>query len=162
MERAEGGCLCGAVRYAVEKRPARVTMCHCRFCQRSTGAAYMVQPAVARDDIVVTRGGPKVYTHVSTGSGKEIHIHFCETCGTKLFQTFERFAGAAGIYAGTLDDPNWIAIRPETDKHIFLEAGRAETLVPAHLPLFEGHAMENDGTLNVARVLQASSRIDEM
>jgi len=35
----EGGCLCGTHRYRVKGDPMRVLVCHCRFCQRRTGAA---------------------------------------------------------------------------------------------------------------------------
>lgn len=152
---AQGGCLCGEIRYEVSSQPTRVTMCHCRFCQRSTGAAYMVQPAFVSSNFALLKGRPKTYTHVSEGSGKEISINFCATCGTKLFQTFERFEGAVGVYRGTLDDPNWIEITPEKSKHIFLNVAQKETLVPANIALFRAHVLENDGTPNDPIVLEA-------
>ena len=34
----EGGCLCGAVRYRISAAPSHTDYCHCRMCQRSTGA----------------------------------------------------------------------------------------------------------------------------
>ena len=52
----EGGCICGAVRYETEGDPLRVTICHCRWCQRATGAAYMVEPIFRREDLRVTKG----------------------------------------------------------------------------------------------------------
>ena len=40
----QGGCLCGTVRYRTVGRPERTTICHCTFCQRLTGSAFLVEP----------------------------------------------------------------------------------------------------------------------
>ena len=108
--RHEGGCLCGRVRYATCAMPGRVTVCHCRFCQKATGSAYMVEPIFNAADLIVLDGQPKVFTQPSQGSGKKVHIHFCAMCGTKLWLRFERFPDAVGIYAGTFDDPAWFPL----------------------------------------------------
>lgn len=158
----EGGCLCGAIRYQLAQQPARVTLCHCLFCQRSTGAAYMVQPACDGADFTVTQGQTKTYRHISAGSGKAIKIHFCDTCGTKIYQTFERFPGAVGLYSGTLDDPNWLQVTPEASKHIFLNTARADTQLPAETPLFKEHAMEEDGTAITPVVLNKPKFVGEI
>lgn len=142
---AGGGCLCGAVRYAVRRQPLRVTFCHCRFCQRATGAAYMVQPIFEAADFTLTQGDPRIWEQASAGSGKAVMVHFCATCGTKLFLTFERFMGMVGVYGGTFDDPNWFDIHPDTAKHIFLDSARRGTVVPAGIKCFHAHAMTNDG-----------------
>ena len=34
----EGACTCGAVRYVMTTTPLFVHCCHCRWCQRETGA----------------------------------------------------------------------------------------------------------------------------
>jgi hypothetical protein len=141
-----GGCLCGAVRYETVAEPLRVTICHCRFGQRATGSAYMVEPIFRRADLRVSRGAPAIYTQRSAGSGKMVHVHFCAACGTKLFLTFERFAESCGVYAGTFDDPDWFEIGPENAKHIFIGVARPETILPPGLPAFAAHAMLNDGT----------------
>ena len=60
MTDESGRCLCGAVAYRVGDDPLRVTMCHCRFCQRATGGAYMVEPVFARSDFAITQGAPDV------------------------------------------------------------------------------------------------------
>ncbi|MFC7735439.1 GFA family protein [Roseomonas sp. GCM10028921] len=141
-----GGCLCGALRYEALAEPLRVTTCHCRFCQRATGTAYMVEPIFRRENIRVTAGSPAVYEHRSAGSGKIVHIHFCAACGTKIFMTFERFPTSCGVYAGTSDDPGRFAITPENAKHIFIGAARHDTLLPAGIPAYDEHAITNDGT----------------
>jgi hypothetical protein len=146
MTTHEGGCLCGAVRYETLTDPVRVTICHCRFCQRATGSAYLVEPIFRLEDLRVTKGSPTVFDIRSAGSGKMVHIHFCQTCGTKLYLTFERFAGFCGVYAGTFDDPDWFATGADLTRHIYLDAARHDTIVPAGIQIFRQHALANDGT----------------
>ncbi|WP_460452351.1 GFA family protein [Alsobacter sp. SYSU BS001988] len=145
MTAQNGGCLCGGLRYRTISHPLRVTICHCRFCQRATGSAYMVEPIFRLQDLTVNGGEPAVFKTTSQGSGKWVKVHFCPTCGTKLFLSFERFPDVYGVYAGTFDDPNWFAIGPENSKHIFISAARHETLIPPGISTFEQHAIDNEG-----------------
>jgi hypothetical protein len=141
----EGGCICGALRYETATDPIHVTVCHCKFCQRATGSAYMVEPIFRLENLRVTRGRPTVYNLRSEGSGKMVSVHFCPTCGTKLYLTFERFTGACGIYAGTFDDPNWFVVGPENARHIFIDVARNDTILPPGIAAFRNHALQNDG-----------------
>lgn len=142
----QGGCLCGAVRYELKAPPLRVTICHCKFCQRATGSAYLVEPVFRLEDLRIAAGAPTIYDHRSEGSGKMVSIHFCATCGTKLYLSFERFPDVCGVYAGTFDDPNWFEIGPDNAKHIFLEVARHDTVIPPGINTFKQHASRNDGT----------------
>lgn len=146
MAEHEGGCLCGAVRYRVAAEPVRVTFCHCRFCQRGSGAAYAVEPIFKRSDFSVVQGTAATYRHRSEGSGKVLTVSFCGTCGTKMFLDFERFPDLCGVYAGTFDDPNWFSRSPEVARHIFLDSAQEGTVIPAGMPTYRQHAIRNDGT----------------
>ena len=146
MDRHDGGCLCGRVRYETLGPPARVTICHCRFCQRATGGAAMINANFELSALTVTRGAPRVFDHRSEGSGKLVHIHFCPDCGTKLFMTFERAPGWAGVYSGSFDDPAWITLDPATAKQIFLDSGRPDAAILPGIKAFGQHATTNDGT----------------
>ena len=146
MSGADGGCLCGGIRYKVQSPPTRVTICHCKFCQRATGSAYLVEPIFDEADFAVIVGKAKIYEHRSEGSGKQVYIHFCDICGTKLFLTFERFTEGVGVYGGTFDDPNWFERTPENSKQIFLSAAQRGTVIPPGVNTFEEHAIANDGT----------------
>lgn len=149
MTHQEGGCLCGTVRYAVTEKPSAVTLCHCRFCQRATGGTHMVEPIIDKAHFAISQGQPKVYTTRSEGSGMEVHVHFCATCGTKTHLSFERFPDIVGIYAGTFDDPNWFDVDPATSKQIFLGAAQQNDVILPGLPCFEEHGYTLDGTPNV-------------
>lgn len=142
---ATGGCLCGSVRYAVSSLPIRTTICHCRFCQRATGAAYHIAPVFLREHFAVTEGKPRQYRHDSEGSGMFIDVHFCTNCGTKIFLELERFPETLGVYGGTFDDPNCWHDTSKVTRQIFLESGRHSTIVMPGVESFLGHAINADG-----------------
>ena len=141
-----GRCLCGNVEYNTGGEPLWVTICYCRFCQRATGSDKMIEPIFEREPFRFTHRNPSIYTLPSDGSGKDINVHFCSECGTKLALTFERWPDRLGIYVGTLDRPTSISVTPENSKHIFLSEARPGTIVPPGFPFYERHAAENDGT----------------
>jgi len=141
-----GHCLCRNVAYTTGSEPLWVTICYCRFCQRATGSDRMIEPIFERRHFVFTEGKASVYTLSSEGSGKDVDIHFCSRCGTKLALTFERWPDRLGIYIGTLDDPISILSSPKNSKHIFVSEARPGTILPAGFKVFNRHATENDGT----------------
>jgi hypothetical protein len=153
MARHEGGCLCGAVRFAAGADPMRVTVCHCHFCQRNTGTAYLVEPVFAKTDFQIMSGVPKTYDVISEGSGKRVTIHFCGTCGARVMLTFERFPDAVGTFAGSFDDPGKLGLTSDIARHVFTGSAQDGTVLPAGVPLFHEHAFRLDGSLNEPRFL---------
>ena len=53
----------------------------------------MVMPIFRETDIADTGAKPAIYEHRSSGTGTMIYVNFCPACGTKLYQTIERFKG---------------------------------------------------------------------
>lgn len=104
-----GGCLCGAVRYEVTADPVYTGHCHCRSCQRASGAGHTTYVGVPRAAMTV-RGQPRAYTLIG-GSGLPAQRHFCPSCGSQLFGTCQLDPAMATLYAGSLDDPSMI--RPD-------------------------------------------------
>lgn len=162
MARITGQCLCGKTGYLMASEPARTTVCYCKFCQRATGSAQMILPVFPEADLAVVSGTPEVYTHVSKGSGKEMHIHFCEDCGTKLYVTFERWPGFVGLYSGTLDDPSVVRLDPASAKQIFVSSARPGTVLLAHIPAFWDHATTLDGHPETPFILENPTAVDDL
>src|SRR5690606_22303408 len=78
-----GGCACGEVRYVCASAPIAMINCHCRDCQRSSGAPFASGVVVLASDVQVT-GTPA--THAVRGSsGNPTVRSFCATCGSPLF-----------------------------------------------------------------------------
>lgn len=155
MKVQQGGCLCRQVRFEVDQDPHWVTICYCRFCQKATGSDHMIEPIFARMAFRIVAGEPCVYTHLSEGSRREVYVHFCGTCGSKLYLTFDRWRDRLGVYAGAFDDPNWFPIAPENTKHIFLDEAPRGTVIPAGFRTYAQHAVLLDGTPLDPQVLDA-------
>ena len=157
----QGGCLCSAVRYQITAKPLRVNVCHCRFCQRATGGATLVEPIFESVHFELLRGSPKVYSHRSSGSGRLIHIHFCAECGTKLYLNFERRPDIMGLCAGTFDDPNWFDRSPHNTRHLFLAYAQKGSLIPPGYPAYVEHASTPDGEPTVPIIYSQVHTIGE-
>src|SRR3546814_10206809 len=101
---AEGGCLCGALRYRIA--PAAelcVYCCHCRDCQRLSSSAFTVSMVLPTAAFTVVRGVAASILRRAE-SGREIHGFFCAACGTRLYDRFPVFSEIMVLKAGTLDD----------------------------------------------------------
>src|SRR5438067_7980535 len=100
----EGGCGCGAVRYRLTDEPIFVNNCHCRLCQRQTGAGSAVNAFIESDRLELLEG--RLTSHeLKTGSGRTQVIMRCAECGTAVWSHYPRFgARGAAVRVGTLDD----------------------------------------------------------
>ncbi len=97
-----GGCLCGAVRYAVEAEPMMCVTCHCKNCQRQAGTALSVIIGVP-EAAVSLEGELKTYNDTGD-SGATVRRQFCGDCGSPVFTRLGTGNGMMFIKAGTLDD----------------------------------------------------------
>jgi hypothetical protein len=101
-----GGCHCGAVRYALLARPLGVYACHCKDCQRFSGAGYTLSMPIRRADLRVTQGTPDGY-HKTADSGRRQIMHGCPECGTRLWNEPLASPDIFVLKPGTLDDAAW-------------------------------------------------------
>lgn len=101
---ARGGCLCGAVRYAVRGSLQPPVACHCGQCRRTSGH-FVAATAAADADIAVAGDGALRWYESSPG----VRRGFCATCGSNLF--WQRLgSGRTSIHAGTLDGPTGLRL----------------------------------------------------
>lgn len=127
----EGGCSCRQVRYRVTSAPLFVHACHCRWCQRETGAAFALNAMIEADRVTFLAGQPEdVLTPSNSGLGQ--HIHRCPNCRVALFSTY----GGAGpslrfVRVGTLDEPD----RMPPDIHIFTSTKQPWLSLPPGVPV---------------------------
>jgi hypothetical protein len=126
----EGGCTCRAVRYRVTSRPMFVHCCHCRWCQRETGASFALNALVEADRVIVLSGSPEV-VNTPSNSGKGQKITRCPTCRIAVWSNY---AGAGDkvrfIRVGTLDEPDQFP----PDIHIFTMSKQPWVVLPPGMP----------------------------
>jgi hypothetical protein len=103
------------VRYRLASQPMIVHCCHCRWCQRETGASFALNAMIEADRVTLLAGSPE-RVHTPSNSGKGQGIFRCATCRIAVWS---HYAGAGDrvcfIRVGTLDDPD----RFPPDVHIF-------------------------------------------
>ncbi|MDH3377032.1 MAG: GFA family protein [Gammaproteobacteria bacterium] len=97
---ANGGCLCGAVRFEVAGPPLWVAHCHCHSCRRSTGAPVTTFVGFRYSNFTFNTGSSGVYE-----SSPGVWRRFCTTCGTPLSYEADRYDDEIHIYISTLDHP---------------------------------------------------------
>lgn len=98
----EGGCLCGSVRYSIRSEPHMAVICHCRDCQRSSGAPLAASMMFPERDVTVT-GEVRRFAGTAD-SGNAVDRGFCPKCGSQILAQTSGFPGNIVIAAGSLDD----------------------------------------------------------
>ena len=92
MERFNGGCLCGKVRFTASAAPYRVGLCHCMDCRKHSGSLFHGF-AVFADTSVKVQGE----THDYNGRT------FCPRCGSSVYG---RTGDEIEVSLGSFDEPN--------------------------------------------------------
>ncbi len=123
---AEGGCDCRAVRYRMTSAPMFVHCCHCRWCQRETGASFALNAMIETDRVQLLSGKPEA-VDTPSNSGKGQKIMRCPTCRIALWSHYSG-AGAkvAFVRVGTLDNPDLLP----PDIHIFTASKQPWVVIP--------------------------------
>ena len=127
-----GGCACGAIRYESSTQPLMVVNCHCRDCQRSSGAGSSTGVVVPADSLTLLKGTPKYY-RVTAESGNTAHRGFCSECGSPLFAGNSHNPHVVALKIGSLDDPSWF--QPQMD--IFVSDAQPWDQMNPAIPKFE-------------------------
>jgi len=124
---AEGGCTCRAVRYRMSDRPLIVHCCHCRWCQRETGSAFVLNALIESTRLQLVAGRPELVATPSN-SGKGQRIARCPDCRIAVWS---HYAGLGDVMSfvrvGTFDEPD----RFPPDVHIYTQSKQPWVVLPA-------------------------------
>jgi hypothetical protein len=113
-----GGCDCGYLRYQLDSSPLFVHCCHCRWCQRETGASFALNAMIEADRVPLLNGDPEI-VNTPSASGAGQLISRCPKCRIAVWSNY---SGAGEtirfVRVGTLDEPDHLP----PDIHIFTES----------------------------------------
>lgn len=126
MKDFEGGCLCGAVRYKASTLIG-AGYCHCRMCQKASGAPVVAWCGAPLAAFTWTKGKPKEYR----SSPKAFRV-FCADCGAQLGFRRAEEATEMELNLATLDHPEAVVPR----YHIYTASQLPWLAIDDDLPRF--------------------------
>ena len=134
-ETFEGQCTCGEVHYRLLSRPLFVNCCHCFWCQRETGSAFVINAMIEKDRVELIKG--EVATiDLPTRSGKGQRVIRCPKCQVALWSHY--LAGnksVSFVRVGTLNNPHLLP----PDIHIHTTSKQPWVILPDNIPIKTGY-----------------------
>jgi ribosomal protein S18 acetylase RimI-like enzyme len=123
----EGGCDCRRIRYRMESAPLIVHCCHCRWCQRESGASFALNAMIESDRVTRLTGVPDLI-HTPSASGKGQMIARCPECQVAVWSNYSTAGSLIDfVRVGTLDAPDQLP----PDVHIFTASKQPWVIIPA-------------------------------
>ena len=109
----DGGCLCGKVRFRVTAAALDSGYCHCRMCQRNSGAPVVAWTTFPSTGFAWIAGNAAAYP-----SSAHATRRFCASCGSYLVFSSTKSPQEVSVNTASFDNPE--AFPPR--KHIFVES----------------------------------------
>lgn len=133
-----GSCLCGGVRFEIQRAVGPFELCHCNRCRKASGSAFAAMLGVRTEDFRWLQGAELIATYDAPIIRRPppYRVSFCRRCGSPVPNPEpgdEWFEIAAGLLDG---DPE---LRP--DKHIFVELAAPWHTITDDAPQFTMQAL---------------------
>jgi hypothetical protein len=116
-------------------KPLFVHCCHCTWCQRETGSAFVLNAMIETERVKILSGEPQMIVTPSA-SGKGQKIMRCPKCQVAVWS---HYSGAglkvAFVRVGTLDHPDFCP----PDIHIFTSTKQPWVTLAGDLPIRKGY-----------------------
>jgi len=130
-----GSCLCGGVRFEIERAVGPFELCHCNRCRKVSGSAFAATVGVRTEDFRLIQGAELIadYSAPLLRRPPPYRVWFCTRCGSTVPDPKPDgawFEIPAGLFE---DDPG---LRP--DKHILIELKAPWYQITDELPQLNG------------------------
>ena len=98
-------CSCGTLRIVTRGDPVRISICHCKACQRRTGNVFGAQARFTGDQVEIS-GDSSEYIRTAD-SGNNIILNFCADCGATVYYRLEADPDIVAVPVGAFADPDF-------------------------------------------------------
>lgn len=98
-------CSCGQLGVTVRADPLRVSVCHCRECQRRTGSVFGAQARFPSDKVSID-GRSSTYVRLGD-TGGTVSFNFCPDCGSTVYYKLQSQPDVVAIPVGAFADPSF-------------------------------------------------------
>jgi hypothetical protein len=134
----KGSCLCGGVRFEIERAVGPFELCHCSRCRKISGSAFIAAIGVQRADFRFVAGQGLVVSYDAPilDAPPAYRSTFCKRCGSPVpdpTSTEPWFEIAAGLLD---DDPQ---LQP--DRHIMVDRKAPWFAIADDLPRLDKAAL---------------------
>jgi hypothetical protein len=109
MNNRTAQCACGQLSLTAKGEPLRISVCHCKQCQRRTGSPFGQQARFPRERVEI-RGEGRRFERVAD-SGNRIAFNFCPECGSTVYYEMQVAPDVYGVPVGCFADPDFPAPR---------------------------------------------------
>jgi len=107
-----GSCFCRRVQYRITSAISMAVNCHCNNCKKISGSAFASLAVVKERQLEITSGKECLATYQLS---ENLAKHFCNRCGTPIFNRNSRYPGRCMVALGSLDDPK--VVTPSVNVH---------------------------------------------
>lgn len=128
----KGGCLCGAIRFAINGPIRNIVYCHCSLCRKAQGSAFATNGIVAREHFHFIQGQDKLTGYESTPGQTK---YFCSLCGSPMLSKNRSKPDQVRVRIGTIESD--ITERPMA--HIFATSKANWEDICGDLPRYEAY-----------------------
>ena len=125
-----GGCFCGVVRYELKGELGPLINCHCQYCRRFHGSAFVTVAAVASDEFAVSAG----LEHIVELKHSQGSRNYCGNCGSRIYNRPKFTDEFVMLIVASLDE----ALECKPIMHINTESKASWYEISDRLPQFPG------------------------
>lgn len=124
-EKHTARCLCGNITLEATGPAQYAEYCHCKWCQQSSGSAFMIWVAFGESNVRVTSGELSYFQ-----SSEHYKRGFCRNCGSSMSI---HYPDNIDITLGVMDNPSSFRV----NRHIWNKSLMAHVNIIDDLPRFD-------------------------